>query len=132
MCSAIFEGGGPVSLLYPFVFPCQLKNWLHVQGLYPSFSVSGNKFFFVVPGSSRRKVGVLRIFFFLTRRVLSAALPLTRHGMHPLIALEKSTLRPLSFDSILILLSGFPEAIGIPGLLDAIGLDAVEELVAIK
>ena len=36
------------------------------------------------------------------------------------------------FDSILILLSGFPEAVGIPGLLDAIGLDAVEELVAIK
>ena len=27
---------------------------------------------------------------------------------------------------------GFPEAIGIPRLLDAIGLDAVEELVAIK
>ena len=35
-------------------------------------------------------------------------------------------------DSVLILLSGFTEAIGIPGLLDAIGLNAVEELVAIK
>ena len=34
--------------------------------------------------------------------------------------------------SILLLLSGFPEAIGNPGLLDAIRLDAVEELVAIK
>ena len=34
------------------------------------------------------------------------------------------------FGSTLILLSDFPEAIGIPGLLDAIGLDAVEELVA--
>ena len=33
------------------------------------------------------------------------------------------------FGSILILLSVFPEAIGIPGLLDAIGLDAAEELV---
>ena len=31
-----------------------------------------------------------------------------------------------------ILLSGFPEAIGIPGLKHAIGLDAVEELVAIE
>ena len=30
------------------------------------------------------------------------------------------------------MLSGFPEAIGIPGLLDAIGLDAVEDLVAKK
>ena len=34
--------------------------------------------------------------------------------------------------SILILLSDFPEAIGIPGLLDATGLDVVEELVAVK
>ena len=32
----------------------------------------------------------------------------------------------------LILLSGFTEAIGIHGLLDAIGLDAVEELFAVK
>ena len=36
------------------------------------------------------------------------------------------------FGSILILLSGFTEAIGIPGLLDAIGLDAVEELVVLE
>ena len=44
-------------------------------------------------------------------------------------ALEKSTLRPneLRFP---ILLSGFPEAVGIPGLLDALGLDAKEEFVA--
>ena len=34
--------------------------------------------------------------------------------------------------SILILLSGFPKAIDIHGLLDAIGLDAVEEIVANK
>ena len=52
--------------------------------------------------------------------------------MHPFVALEKSTLRRVSSDLILILLSGFPEAIGIPGLLEAIGLDAEEELVAIK
>ena len=36
------------------------------------------------------------------------------------------------FGSILILLSGFAEAIGIPGLLDAIGLDAEEEIVAME
>ena len=52
--------------------------------------------------------------------------------MHPSVALEKSTLRRNELDSILILLSVFTEAIGIPRLLDAIGLDAVEELVAIK
>ena len=40
--------------------------------------------------------------------------------MHPSVAL------------ILTLLLGFTEAIGIPGLLDAIGLDAVEELVAME
>ena len=38
----------------------------------------------------------------------------------------------MSLVSTLILLSGFPEAIGIPGLLDAIGLDAAEELVFIN
>ena len=47
--------------------------------------------------------------------------------MHPSVALESNEL-----DSTLILLSGFPEAIGITGLLDAIGLDAVEELVALN
>ena len=36
------------------------------------------------------------------------------------------------FGFLLILLSVFPEAIGIPGLSDVIGLDAAEELVAIK
>ena len=33
MCSAIFGGSGSMSLLYPFDFPCQLKNWLRVQGV---------------------------------------------------------------------------------------------------
>ena len=40
--------------------------------------------------------------------------------MHPLVAPEKSTQ------------SSFHEAIGIPGLLDAIGLDAEEERVSIE
>ena len=38
----------------------------------------------------------------------------------------------MSLVQLLILPSGFREAIGIPGLVDAIGLDAVEELVAMK
>ena len=49
--------------------------------------------------------------------------------------MERTPIGPLdaaSNEFELILLSGFPEAIGIPGLLDAIGLDAVEDLVAIK
>ena len=66
------------------------------------------------------------------RRVSPAAFPSTCQGMHPFVALEKSTLRRMSFGSTLILLSGFSKSIGIPGLLDAIGLDAEEELVAIK
>ena len=45
-----------MSLPYSFDFPGQLKNWLRVQGVSPSFIVLGNKFSFVVPGSSRRIV----------------------------------------------------------------------------
>ena len=32
MCPAIFGGRGPMSLQYSFDSPCQLKNWLRVQG----------------------------------------------------------------------------------------------------
>ena len=60
----------------------------------------------------------------LDATVCTAAFPLIRQGMHPVVALEKSTLRRM--------LSGFPEAVGIPVLSDAIGLDAVEKLVATK
>ena len=84
----------PMSLPYSFwlswsteeLAPC-------AKGCSPSFIVLGNRFSFVVPSLSRRIVGVLWIFFFLTRRVLPAALPSTRQGMHPLTALETSTLR---------------------------------------
>ena len=40
-------------------FPGQLKNWLRVQRVSPSFIVLGNRFSFVVPSLSRRIVGVL-------------------------------------------------------------------------
>ena len=50
--------------------------------------------------------------------------------MHPLVALEKSTLRRMSLVQYTSCCR--VEAIGIPGLLDAFGFDAVEELVAIK
>ena len=66
------------------------------------------------------------------RRVFSAAFSINPPSTHPLVALEKSTLASNEFGLILILLSGFPEAVGIPGLLDAVGLDAEEELVAVE
>ena len=52
--------------------------------------------------------------------------------MHPSVALETSTLRRMSLDQHSSRCRVSPEAIGIPGHLDAMGLDAVEELVAIK
>ena len=48
--------------------------------------------------------------------------------MHPSEADAASN----EFGLVLILLSGFPEAFSIPGLLDATGLNAVEELVAME
>ena len=53
--------------------------------------------------------------------------PSTRQGMHLAIALELDAAS--DFEFVLILLSGFPIAMSIPGLLDAIGLFADEELV---
>ena len=69
MCPAICGNGGPMSLPYSFDFPGQLKNWILVQGVPPSFIVLANKFSFVVPSSSHRIVWVFWIFFFLLRRV---------------------------------------------------------------
>ena len=66
------------------------------------------------------------------RRVFAAAFPLTRQGMHPLVALEKSTLRRMSLDYFLILPVGFPRSYRHPRTLDTIGLDVVDEFVAKK
>ena len=61
------------------VVPCRFRiiltflvNWRTgsvCNGVLPSFTVLGNKFFFVVPSSSRRIVRVFWISFFLMRRV---------------------------------------------------------------
>ena len=54
------------------IFLTFLVNWRTgsvCKVFLPSFIVLGNKFLFVVPGSSRRIVGVFWIFFFLMRRV---------------------------------------------------------------
>ena len=51
--------------------------------------------------------------------------------MHLFVALETSTLRRMSLVQYSSCCRVSPK-LGIPGLLDAIGLDAVEELVAIK
>ena len=132
MCSTTCGGGGPMSLPYSFDLPGQLKNCLRVQGVLSGFIVLGNRFSFVVPGSSRRIVWVFWIFFFLKRRVS----PLLFHQPGNLCILFSRTwdvgAPSDELGLILTLLSGFPKAIGIPGLSDAIGLDAVEELVAIK
>ena len=60
------------------------------------------------------------------------ALPSTRQGMHPSISLETLKLRRMNLlqDSSCYWVS--PEAPDVPGLSDAIGLDAAEELDAIR
>ena len=92
-----------MSLLYPFDFPYQLKNWLRVQGVAPSFTVLGNGFprnLFPLcstrsqPQDCRSLLSLL----LLDATGFSAAFPLTRQSMHPLVALETSTLRRMSLD----------------------------------
>ena len=51
---------------------------------------------------------------------------------HPSISLETLKLRRTNLLQDSSCYRDFSEAIGIPGLLDAIGLDAMEELVAIE
>ena len=43
MCSAIFGGSAPMSLLYPFDLPGQLKNWLRVLGVAPKLYCFGQQ-----------------------------------------------------------------------------------------
>ena len=52
--------------------------------------------------------------------------------MHPSVALEKSTLRRMSFVQYSSCCRVSPKLSASPDFLDAIGLDAVEELVAMK
>ena len=116
-----------MSLPYPFDFPGQLKNWLRLQGVDPKLYYFGQQVLLCSTRSQPQDCWGLLNLLLLDATGLPAAFPSTRQGMHPLVALEKSTLRRMS---LIQYSSCCP--IGIPGLLDAIGLDAVEELVAIK
>ena len=118
----------PISLPYSFDFPGELKKWHRVQGGSPKLSCFGQQVPLCTIRFQPQDCPSLLSFLLLDATGPPAGLPSTRQGMHPRVALETSPLRRMS----LVQLSGFPEAIGIPGLLDAIGLDAAEELVAIK
>ena len=85
---------GPMSLPCSFDYPGQLKSWLRVQGVSLKLCCFGQPF--AVPGSSRRNVWVFRILLLLDETGLTAALPWSRQGMHPWVALETSTLRRMS------------------------------------
>ena len=108
---------------------CQLKNWLRVQGVELKLYWFGQQV--LLCSTKSQDCRSLPNLLLLDATGFTAAFPSTHQGMHPLVALEKSTLRRMSFGSTLIL-SSFPEAIGIPGLSDAVGLDVVKELVAVK
>ena len=119
LCSAIFESSGPMSLLCPFDFPCQLKIWLLVQGVAPKLHCSGQRVLFCSTISQPKDCQSLLNLLLLDATDFTTAFPLTRQSMHLSVALEKSTVRRVGFGSVLILLSGFTEAIGIRRLLDA-------------
>ena len=123
------------------VVPCRfcilltfLVNWRTgsvCKRLFPSFTVLGNKFTFVVPSLSLRISGVFWIFFFLMRR-FPRCFSINPPRYASVCRTWEVDAASNELGSILILLQGFPEAIGIPELWDAIGLDAVEELVAME
>ena len=132
MCPAIFEGGGPTSRPYSCDFPGQLKNWLRVQRVPPKLYCFGLQVSLCSTRSQPQDCrSLLNLLLLLDATGFPAALPSSRQNMHPWVALDTYAASN-ELGSTLILLSGLPEIIGIPGLLDAIGLDAPEELVAIK
>ena len=115
----------PMLLPYSFDFPGQLKNWLRVQGFHPEPHCFGQQVILCGTRSQPQDC----------RSLLNVLLDVT--GFSRCFSINSP--RYASFSRMwdvdgasnefeLILLSGYPEAIGIPGLLDAIGLDAVEEL----
>ena len=99
-CPATCGDNGPMSLRYSFNSPGQLKNWLRVKGVSPKLYFFGRR----VPPSlvslcSTRPHGcrnLLNLLLLLDATGLSAALPSTRQGMHPWVALETSTRRRMS------------------------------------
>ena len=101
MCPAIFGGSGPMSLPYSFDFPGRLKNWLRVQGVAPKLYCFGQRVspFLVSLCNTRSQPQDCRSLLnllLLDATGLPAAFPLTRQDLHPLVALEKSTLRRMS------------------------------------
>ena len=123
MCPAICGDSGPMSLPYSSDFPGQLKNWLRVQGVSAKLYCSGQEVLLCSTSFQPQDCPSLLNFLLLDATGLPAALPSTRQRTHPWAALETSTLRRMS----LVQHSScyrVPEAIGIPGLLDAIGLGA--------
>ena len=103
-----------------------------MQGVDPKLYYFGQQILLCSTKSQPQDCVCLLNLLFLMRRGLLGAFPATRQGVHPSVALEKSTLRRMILVQYSSCCRVFPEAVGISGLLDAIGLDAVEELVAIK
>ena len=112
-----------MSLPYSFDFPGQQKNWLRVQGVSPKLYCFGQQVLVLAAGLS------------------SESSSSWWDGFHRCSSINPPRYASLSrtwdvdaasneLASTLILLSGFTKAIGITRLLDAIGLDAAEELVA--
>ena len=130
MWVAVFGDHVSISHLYPFDFPCQLKNWLRVQGVAPKLHCCGQQVSLCSTKSQPQDCRSLPNLLLLDATVFTAAFPSSRQGMHLLVALEKSTPRRMSLVQYSSCCRVFSDAIGIPRLLDAIGLDAVEELVA--
>ena len=103
MCVAILGSNVSMSFLYPFDFLINWRTGSVCKGLLPSFTVLGNGFhrnlfLFVVPDLSLKDCRSLLKLDLLDATGFSAAFPLTRQGMHPSVALQKSTLRRMSLD----------------------------------
>ena len=120
MCPAICGDRVPMSLPYSFELPGQLLNWLRVQGVssklhyfWQQVLLCGTKF------QPQDCLSLLNLLL-LDGTGLPGALPSTRQGMHPLISLETLKLRRMN-----LLQYSSPD---VPGLFDAIGLEAEEEL----
>ena len=96
MCPAICGDSGPMSLPYSFDFPGQLKNWLRVQGVSPKLYCFGQQVLLKSTTFQPQDCLSLLNFLLLDATGLKAVLPLTRQGVHPLVALETSTLRQMN------------------------------------
>ena len=85
-----------MSLPYSFDFPGQLKNWLRVQGVAPKLYYFGQQILLCSSRFQPQDCLSLQNLLLLDATGPSAVLPSTRQGMHPSVALEKSTLRRMS------------------------------------